>query len=127
MPLICDFSFISYLCDCEASSEIFFKFYFTFSFLSQLEEFRKKKAADRAKKTASVGQPQSADIISYIQTFEKEKVRGMDLDGAGISDGVGGAVTKVLSNDDKKIEIIQNGEPCSSDIYVKPPFLYRIL
>lgn len=88
----------------------------------QLEEFRKKKAADRAKKVASISQLQSADVSLYVQPLENEQVRVMDSDGAGISDGVGEAVTKVINNDNKKIEIFQNSEPCSSDIYAKPPF-----
>lgn len=88
----------------------------------RLEEFRKKKAADRAKKVASISQLQSADVSLYVQPLENEQVRVMDSDGAGISDGVGEAVTKVINNDNKKIEIFQNSEPCSSDIDAKPPF-----
>lgn len=88
----------------------------------RLEEFRKKKAADRAKKVASISQLQSADVSLYVQPLENEQVRVMDSDGAGISDGVGESVTKVINNDNKKIEIFQNSEPCSSDIYAKPPF-----
>ena len=88
----------------------------------QLEEFRKKKAADRAKKAASISQPQSADVSPYAQPLENETVRVMDSDRTGISDGVGGPVTEVMNNDNKKIEIVQISESSSSGIYAKPPF-----
>lgn len=93
-----------------------------FSFLLQLEEFRKKKAADRAKKAASISQPQNADVSLYVQPSENEPVRVMDSDRAGVSDGVGGPVTEVINNDNKKIEIALNNESSSSGIYAEPPF-----
>ncbi|KDP33366.1 hypothetical protein JCGZ_12915 [Jatropha curcas] len=56
----------------------------------RLEEFRKKKAAERAKKTAATSQPLAADVsVDQKQPLEAERVRITDLDGAGTSNGPG--------------------------------------
>ncbi|XP_021593529.1 protein BLISTER isoform X2 [Manihot esculenta] len=56
----------------------------------RLEEFRKKKAADRAKKAAATSQPLASDVSGdQKQPLEAEHVRITDSDGAGTSDGPG--------------------------------------
>ncbi|KAK7393230.1 hypothetical protein VNO78_21779 [Psophocarpus tetragonolobus] len=60
----------------------------------RLEEFRKKKAADRAKKTAPSSQvPNSDSSLNKKQSSEVDSVRVNESDGVTTSDGVGGAVT----------------------------------
>ncbi|XP_048235746.1 protein BLISTER isoform X1 [Ricinus communis] len=55
----------------------------------RLEEFRKKKAADRARKAAATSQPLASSVVSVNekQALESEIVRLTDSDGAGTSDG----------------------------------------
>jgi len=60
----------------------------------QLEEFRKKKAAERAKKTSNSSQVHNSDDnLNKKQSSEVENVRINDSDGVTTSDDVGGAVT----------------------------------
>lgn len=60
----------------------------------QLEEFRKKKAEERAKKTASSGTVQNSKASqNQKQPVQVENVRVNELDGVTTSDGIGGAVT----------------------------------
>ncbi|KAK7344546.1 hypothetical protein VNO77_14277 [Canavalia gladiata] len=70
----------------------------------RLEEFRKKKAAERAKKVTSSSQVQDSDAsLNKKQPSEVENVRVNESDGVTTSDGVGGAVTDIstmgMSND----------------------------
>ncbi|KOM34389.1 hypothetical protein LR48_Vigan02g053900 [Vigna angularis] len=59
-----------------------------------LEEFRKKKAAERAKKTSNSSQVNNSDDnLNKKQSSEVENVRINEFDGVTTSDGVGGAVT----------------------------------
>ncbi|XP_059632266.1 protein BLISTER isoform X2 [Cornus florida] len=81
----------------------------------RLEEFRKKKKADDlAKKAASTGQLNTAEIgLHEKQPLEIERVAA-DSSGAGTSDEVGGAVIDlsgiVINNDNNRIEIVQDNE-----------------
>lgn len=60
----------------------------------RLEEFRKKKAEERAKKTASSGTVQNSKASqNQKQPVQVENVRVNELDGVTTSDGIGGAVT----------------------------------
>ncbi|WJX10853.1 hypothetical protein P8452_01527 [Trifolium repens] len=59
----------------------------------RLEEFRQKKAAERAKKAASSGSVKNSDASqNQNQPSEVENVRVNESDGVTTSDGVGGAV-----------------------------------
>ncbi|KAI4338115.1 hypothetical protein L6164_016465 [Bauhinia variegata] len=59
----------------------------------RLEEFRKKKAAERAKKAPPSTQVHKPDAsLNEKQLSETEHVRASVLDGVSTSDGVGGAV-----------------------------------
>lgn len=75
----------------------------------RLEEFRKKKAAERAKKTASSSQVHNSDAsLNKKQSFEVENVRVNELDGVTTSDGVGGAVignSTLGTSDDKNLNL----------------------
>ncbi|KAK7290432.1 hypothetical protein RIF29_04856 [Crotalaria pallida] len=63
----------------------------------RLEEFRKKKAAERAKKAASSSNiPNSDASLSQKQPSEIENVRVNDSDGVSTSDGIGGAIINTL-------------------------------
>ncbi|KAM7488394.1 hypothetical protein LguiB_025878 [Lonicera macranthoides] len=78
----------------------------------RLEEFRKKKAADRAKKATSSIQ------LHEKQPSEAEDVRLTDSDGAGTSDGAGAAFSEpsngVINNDIKANEFLHNTDLGSS-------------
>ncbi|KAA8548914.1 hypothetical protein F0562_000598 [Nyssa sinensis] len=85
----------------------------------RLEEFRKKKAAERAKKTASSTQLHAVDVgLHEKQPLENEHVRLRDSDGAGTSDGIHGAVPEpsgvASENGNRAIEFVQNKELGSS-------------
>ncbi|KAF7837380.1 Protein BLISTER [Senna tora] len=58
----------------------------------RLDEFRKKKAADRAKKAASSGNIRNSDSLNGKQPSENEHVRVNELNGVSTSDGIGGAI-----------------------------------
>ncbi|KAI4345959.1 hypothetical protein L6164_013042 [Bauhinia variegata] len=64
----------------------------------RLEEFRKKKVAERAKKAAPSTQVSKPDAsLNEKQPSETEHVRASVLDGVSTSDGVGGAVIDTLA------------------------------
>ncbi|XP_044499714.1 protein BLISTER-like [Mangifera indica] len=76
----------------------------------KLEEFRKKKAAERAKKTVSVYQPLASDVGQQENChLEADNVRVTDSYGAGTSYGPDKATTRpspVMNNkDNKAIEV----------------------
>ncbi|XP_027118949.1 protein BLISTER isoform X2 [Coffea arabica] len=78
----------------------------------KLEEFRKKKAAERSKKTTSVTQINTSDGGSHEkQLSDSERVRLVDSDVAGTSDAVGAAVSEpsgvVINKDSKETEASQ--------------------
>ncbi|KAK6914204.1 hypothetical protein RJ641_021525, partial [Dillenia turbinata] len=88
----------------------------------RLEEFRKKKAAERAKKAASNSQIQTPNIgLSEKQPSESQVARLTDSDGVGTSDGVNSAVVEPsgsgITNIDarKKTEFGQNSDIISMD------------
>lgn len=65
----------------------------------QLEEFRKKKAAERAKKAAPSSHVNNSDASSnQKQPSEVENVRVNESDGVTTSDGIGGAVIDTLTS-----------------------------
>lgn len=65
----------------------------------QLEEFRKKKAAERAKKAASSGHIHNSDASpNQKQPSEVENVRVNESDGVTTSDGVGGGAIDTLAS-----------------------------
>ncbi|KAL6292351.1 hypothetical protein ACE6H2_000493 [Prunus campanulata] len=81
----------------------------------KLEEFRKKKAAERAKKASSTSQTNAPEISSNEkQPLETELVRVTVSDGAGTSDGPSGAYTETSSvssnNDYKAVDFSQKKE-----------------
>ncbi|XP_052290400.1 protein BLISTER isoform X4 [Citrus sinensis] len=84
----------------------------------KLEEFRKKKAAERSKKASSVSQPQASDFSLHDQHhLEADRVRVTDSDGAGTSDGPDKAVVNlplVMHNDDNKaLKLAQQSQQVS--------------
>lgn len=89
----------------------------------QLEEFRKKKAAERAKKAANNNQPHASDVISeHKQPLETERVRLIDSDGAGTSDGSVEPFGVSINNGNNTIDITKNIEQSSlRDAAAKPP------
>uniref|UniRef100_A0A5B7B4L7 BLISTER n=1 Tax=Davidia involucrata TaxID=16924 RepID=A0A5B7B4L7_DAVIN len=92
----------------------------------RLEEFRKKKAADRAKKAAPSSQLHTVDVgLHDKQPLETECARLTDSDGAVTSDGVGGAVIKssvvVSTNDNRAIEFVQSNDLGSYFTHANPP------
>lgn len=94
--------------------------FFFFRFLLQLEEFRKKKAAERAKKASSSSQINVSEVSSNEkQPIETELVRVTVSDGAGTSDGPVGGFTEsssvISSNGDKAIDFSHNKEHTSSN------------
>ncbi|TYI61342.1 hypothetical protein E1A91_D10G166200v1 [Gossypium mustelinum] len=74
----------------------------------RLEEFRKKKAADRAKKAASTTQPHASDVIlNDKHLLETEDGRVTDFDGAGTSNGPDPSYVKII-NDNNKINDVSD-------------------
>ncbi|GLT81493.1 hypothetical protein SLA2020_528750 [Shorea laevis] len=61
----------------------------------RLEEFRKKKAAEKAKKAASISQPQNQLEVEHVQII--------DVDGVGTSDGPSTSITN-NKNSSKEIK-----------------------
>ncbi|XP_024019759.1 protein BLISTER [Morus notabilis] len=81
----------------------------------RLEEFRKKKAADRSKKASSTSQIHASEVNSNEkQPLETEHARVTDTNGAGTSDLLGNAVTESssleINNDSNPIDAIQKSE-----------------
>ncbi|XP_038991764.1 protein BLISTER-like [Hibiscus syriacus] len=65
----------------------------------RLEEFRKKKAAEKAKKAASTSQAQASDVsLNDKQQLETEQLRVTELGGAGTSDGPEPSSVKTINN-----------------------------
>ena len=97
------------------------KFPRSLSLILQLEEFRKKKAAERAKKAGSTSQTHVSDDSPHEkQLVDTDPVRLTDSDGAGTSDEPGRAVVgssaAVSDNDNKAIGFpIKNEQDSSSD------------
>ncbi|KEH41185.1 hypothetical protein MtrunA17_Chr1g0169181 [Medicago truncatula] len=72
----------------------------------RLEEFRKKKAEERAKKTASSGTVQNSKATqNQKQPLEVENVRVNESDGVTTSDGIGGAVTDTRISNQKNVNL----------------------
>jgi len=79
----------------------------------QLEAFRKKKAAERAKKAAPTSQPHALDVsLDQKQLLETEHARLTDSDGVGTSDGPGRPVEPIGAsmNNGNKIYITEKVE-----------------
>ncbi|KAG6668494.1 protein BLISTER-like [Carya illinoinensis] len=87
----------------------------------RLEEFRRKKAAEQAKKTASNSQNHASDVRPHEkQPLETGPIRITDSEGAGTSDIPGqafmGLSPAVTDNDDKKnVFPIKNEQEFSND------------
>ncbi|PON36106.1 BLISTER [Parasponia andersonii] len=82
----------------------------------RLEEFRKKKAAERAKKASSTSQIQASEVnLNEKQPLEAEHVRVTDTSGAGTSDGHGNAVSEALNNNENSFDSILKSEQVSSN------------
>ncbi|KAB2600514.1 hypothetical protein D8674_043038, partial [Pyrus ussuriensis x Pyrus communis] len=86
----------------------------------RLEEFRKKKAADRAKKASPTSQIDASEVSSNEkQSLETEHVRVTSSDGAGTSDGPSSAFTEtssvLLNNDSNANDFLQKNEQASVD------------
>ncbi|KAK8585616.1 hypothetical protein V6N13_050591 [Hibiscus sabdariffa] len=65
----------------------------------RLEEFRKKKAAEKAKKAASTTQAQASNVsLNDKQQLETEQVRVTESGGAGTSDGPEPSSVKIINN-----------------------------
>ncbi|KAJ6725797.1 PROTEIN BLISTER [Salix purpurea] len=83
----------------------------------RLEEFRKKKAAERAKKVASISQPHALDVsLDQKQPLGTEHVQLTDSDGVGTSDGPGRNVepTGVSMNNGNSFDNTEKVEKSSS-------------
>ena len=95
----------------------------------QLEEFRKKKAAERAKKASSTSQtPASEFNLNEKQPLETENARVRDSDRAGTSNGPGDAVIEpssvAINNDNSAIDFAsKNDQPSSNNAHPSLPFL----
>lgn len=92
-----------------------------------MEEFRKKKAAEQAKKAASASQNHASDIRPHQkEPLETEPVRRTDSDGAGTSDEPGQAVigpsAAVTGNENKAIGFpFKNEQDSLNDTVASPP------
>ena len=72
----------------------------------RLEEFRKKKAAERAKKAASSGHVPNSDVSqNEKQPSEVENVRDNESDGVSTSDGNGRAVIDTGISNQKNVNL----------------------
>lgn len=93
----------------------------------RLEEFRKKKAADRAKKAAPASHLHSANVDHQHdkQPLDNQHVRLTDSDGAGPSDGVSETVVEpfkeVTDDGNKENMFMPINDVGSNDKYAKPP------
>ncbi|KAK6117378.1 hypothetical protein DH2020_048896 [Rehmannia glutinosa] len=94
-----------------------------------LEEFRKKKAAEKAKKTTSTNQPHASDVQYEKQPSETEHARLTDSNGVGTSDTVAedrldpsGVVPNIGS---KEFDLIKIDFSSSSDTNAKPSLSAR--
>ncbi|KAE8677686.1 hypothetical protein F3Y22_tig00111504pilonHSYRG00137 [Hibiscus syriacus] len=83
----------------------------------RLEEFRKKKAAEKAKKAANTTQAQASIVsLNYKQQLETEQVRVTESGGAGTSDGPDLSSVKIIDN-------YKTTEVYSNNMDVFPSFL----
>ena len=92
----------------------------------QLEEFRKKKAAERAKKAASTTQTHASDVsLNDKHQLETEHVRITDLDGAGTSDGPNRSSVKIINNNNNKTTEVshERQHAYSNNTHAVPSFL----
>lgn len=95
----------------------------------RLEEFRKKKAAEKAKKASSTSQFQAGtDSVNGKQPLDIEQVRVTDSDGVGTSDAIGGAVMElprvVIDNENIAVESAEySGLNLLKDMQVKSTLL----
>ncbi|WRX22154.1 hypothetical protein QQP08_014641 [Theobroma cacao] len=94
----------------------------------RLEEFRKKKAAERAKKAASTTQTQASDIsLNDKHQLETENVRITDSNGAGTSDGPDPSSVNIINNNNsnnKTTEVsLESQRAYSNDTLAIPSFL----
>ncbi|XP_028100053.1 protein BLISTER isoform X2 [Camellia sinensis] len=83
----------------------------------RLEEFRKKKAADRAKKVVSASHVCTATVARHDK-------QPLDSNGAGTSDGVSEAVVEpslVVVDENNVIEFVENNELASYNTHANPP------
>ncbi|KAL5542474.1 hypothetical protein UlMin_010184 [Ulmus minor] len=86
----------------------------------RLEEFRKKKAAERAKKTSSTSHTNASEVsLNEKQPLEAEHVRVTETDGIGTSGGHAGAVTEpslvVIDDYNNSIDYAYESEQSSSN------------
>ncbi|XVE81487.1 hypothetical protein DITRI_Ditri15bG0068400 [Diplodiscus trichospermus] len=91
----------------------------------RLEEFRKKKAAERAKKAAPTTQTRASDVnLNDKHQLETEHVRVIDSDGAGTSDGPDPSVKIVNDSNNRSIEVSHERQQAfSNDIHRIPSFV----
>ncbi|TYH82171.1 hypothetical protein ES332_D02G039900v1 [Gossypium tomentosum] len=76
----------------------------------RLEEFRKKKAAEKAKKAAPTSQTNVSDVsLNEKQQLETEHVRVIDSGGAATSDGPNLSSVKIINNN-KATEVKSNNK-----------------
>ncbi|XP_052483938.1 protein BLISTER isoform X1 [Gossypium raimondii] len=76
----------------------------------RLEEFRKKKAAEKAKKAALTSQTNVSDVsLNEKQQLETEHVRVIDSGGAATSDGPNLSSVKIINNN-KATEVKSNNK-----------------
>ncbi|KAJ9182367.1 hypothetical protein P3X46_006370 [Hevea brasiliensis] len=92
----------------------------------RLEEFRRKKAADRAKKGPDISQSIASDVsIDQKQPLEAERVRLTDSDRAGTSDGPGRTIEPyngIINNDSNIINVTSKaGQNFLKDANANPP------
>ncbi|CAK8570650.1 unnamed protein product [Lathyrus sativus] len=80
----------------------------------RLEEFRKKKAAERVKKAASSGSVPNSDAgqnqKAQKQPSEVENVRINESDGVTTSDGIGGAVVETGTSNQKNVSLFNQNQ-----------------
>ncbi|XVF38107.1 hypothetical protein REPUB_Repub20aG0069900 [Reevesia pubescens] len=90
----------------------------------RLEEFRKKKAAERAKKAASTTQTHASEVtFNNKHQLETEHVRVTDSDGAGTSDGPDPSSVKIIQNN-KTVEVSpENQQVYLNNMHAVPSFL----
>ncbi|CAA3009246.1 BLISTER-like isoform X1 [Olea europaea subsp. europaea] len=95
----------------------------------KLEEFRRKKAAEKAKKITSASQHDVSNVVlNEKQPLETEFFRPTDFSGAGISDAAGagglGSLAIVAKNETKESDIVQkSGFSSSNDTLANSSFL----
>ncbi|KAE8714564.1 hypothetical protein F3Y22_tig00110195pilonHSYRG00193 [Hibiscus syriacus] len=83
----------------------------------RLEEFRKKKAAEKAKKAANTTQAEASNVsLNDKQQLETEQVRVIESGGAGTSDGPDLSSVKIINN-------YKTTEVYSNNMHALPSFL----